>query len=269
MLRKLFDCITFFRENFITNVRFEILYDYIDYFVICESIYDHNGNKKDLNFKLNNKNFEKKIIYIILDFPFPKNVNNGWKRQAFQRNFILKKLKNIDKEDYIMFSDPDEIPNPKILVNLQLKRKYGIFMQKHFVYKFNLYNHYNSPWEGTRICKFGNLTSIDYLRQKILSKNLKKWWRPDKEKNIELINNGGWHFKDILTPEELSIKLKTFAHKEFEPDKFSSIEIIAKKISLKEDLYNKNQTFSKVELNNEFPEYILNNKDKFDEFIEK
>ena len=60
MARKLFDCITFFRENFITNIRFEILYDYVDYFVICESVYDHNGNKKSLNFKLDNKNFEKK-----------------------------------------------------------------------------------------------------------------------------------------------------------------------------------------------------------------
>ena len=269
MSRILFDCITFFRENFITNIRFEILNNYVDYFVICESIYDHNGNKKNLNFKLDNKNIEKKIIYVTLDFPFPKNVDNGWKRQAFQRDFILKKLKNIDKEDYIMFSDPDEIPNPKILVNFQLKKKYGIFMQKHYVYKFNLYNNYDSPWEGTRICKFGNLTSIDYLRQKVLSKNLKKWWRPDKEKNIELINNGGWHFKDIFTPEELSIKLKTFAHKEFEPDKFSSVEIIKEQISLKRDLYNKNQIFSKVELNDEFPEYILNNRDKFNEFLEK
>ena len=55
MASKLFDCITFFRESFITNIRFEILHDYVDYFVICESIYDHNGNKKDLNFKLVNK----------------------------------------------------------------------------------------------------------------------------------------------------------------------------------------------------------------------
>lgn len=60
MSRRLFDCITFFRENFITNIRFEILHNYVDYFVICESIYDHNGNQKNLNFKLDNKNIEKK-----------------------------------------------------------------------------------------------------------------------------------------------------------------------------------------------------------------
>ena len=267
MKNKIFDCITFFRENLITNLRFDILNDYVDYFIVCESLYDHRGNKKKINFKIDNKKLKEKIIHIVIKEKF--NTTDPWKAQALQREYIFNGIKNADDNDYIMFSDPDEIPNPKILVNFQLKKKYGIFMQKHYVYKFNLYNNYDSPWEGTRICKFGNLTSIDYLRQKVLSKNLKKWWRPDKEKNIELINNGGWHFKDIFTPEELSLKLKTFAHKEFEPDKFSSVEIIKEQISLKRDLYNKNQIFSKVELNDEFPKYILNNRDKFNEFLEK
>jgi beta-1,4-mannosyl-glycoprotein beta-1,4-N-acetylglucosaminyltransferase len=40
-MNKIFDCITFFQENFITNLRFEILSDYVDFFVICESRFDH------------------------------------------------------------------------------------------------------------------------------------------------------------------------------------------------------------------------------------
>ena len=46
--RRIFDCITFFNENFITNVRFEILNPFVDFFIICESIYDHKGNRKKL-----------------------------------------------------------------------------------------------------------------------------------------------------------------------------------------------------------------------------
>ena len=45
---KIYDCITFFHENFITNIRFEILNKYVDFFIICESIYDHRGKKKIL-----------------------------------------------------------------------------------------------------------------------------------------------------------------------------------------------------------------------------
>ena len=58
MKPKIFDCITFFRENFITNLRFEILNEAVDYFVVCESKYDHKNNKKSLNFRLLNEKFK-------------------------------------------------------------------------------------------------------------------------------------------------------------------------------------------------------------------
>ena len=51
MRQKIFDCITFFQENMISNIRFEILNDSVDYFVVCESEYDHKGNKKNLKIK--------------------------------------------------------------------------------------------------------------------------------------------------------------------------------------------------------------------------
>jgi beta-1,4-mannosyl-glycoprotein beta-1,4-N-acetylglucosaminyltransferase len=154
------------------------------------------------------------------------------------------------------------------LKNFKLKKKYAIFLQNHYVYKFNLFNEYDTPWEGTRICKFCNLKSINYMRQKVLLKNLRKWWRPDKERNIQIINNGGWHFKDIFTPKELSIKLKTFAHKEFSISNFSNLRTIRNKIKKKIDLYNKNQLFYKVALNKNFPKYILDNQKKLKSFID-
>jgi beta-1,4-mannosyl-glycoprotein beta-1,4-N-acetylglucosaminyltransferase len=260
------DCITFFRENFITNIRFEILNSVVDYFIVCESKYDHTGNKKKLNFKLKNKNFKKKIIYLVLDNAFPENYNS-WERQAHQREYIITGLKNFNKNDYIMFSDPDEIPNPKMLKDFILEKKYGIFLQKHFVYKFNIFNHYSTPWEGTRICKLKDLQSIDFMRQKVLLKNLHKWWRPDKERNIQIIKEGGWHFKDIFSAEELSLKLKTFAHTEFDIEKFTNVDVIKKKINNYFDIYGKNEQYKKIKLDTSFPEYILKNKLIFKNFI--
>ena len=74
-----------------------------------------------------------------------------------------------------------------------------------------------------------NLKSIDFMRQKVKLKNLKyNFLRFDKEKSIEIFYDSGWHFNNIMTPEEISIKLKTFAHSEFSGDKFSSIETIKK-----------------------------------------
>ena len=45
-MAKIFDCITFFNENFISNIRFEVINKEVDYFVVCESTYDHRGKKK-------------------------------------------------------------------------------------------------------------------------------------------------------------------------------------------------------------------------------
>ena len=63
-------------------------------------------------------------------------------------------------------------------------------------YKFNLFNPHESPWEGTRVAKKKNLKSIDFMRQKVKSKNLKySFFRFDKETNLELI-------KKIFRPEK-------------------------------------------------------------------
>ena len=42
-----------------------------------------------------------------------------------------------------------------------------------FCYKLNIYNQFESPWEGTRVSLKKNLKSIDFLRQKVLRKNLR------------------------------------------------------------------------------------------------
>ena len=102
-----------------------------------------------------------------------------------------------------------------------MKKKFGIFLQKMYCYKFNLYNKHESLWEGTRICKKKNLFSIDYMRQKILSKNLNKsFLKFYKEKSIEIFKNDGWHFNSVMSPSEISKKLKTFSHTEFSNKKY-------------------------------------------------
>ena len=123
-------------------------------------------------------------------------------------------------------------------------------MQKCFNYKFNLFNPHESPWEGTRVCKKKNLKSIDFMRQKIKSKNLNyNFFRIDKEKNIEIFNEAGWHFNNILSPEEISLKLKTFAHSEFADEKFSSVsKVIEEKIEKKIDLFERGHKYFKVEI---------------------
>ena len=224
------------------------------------------GQKKK-NFLKKNYFDDKKIKYFLLEEPFPNNTTI-WENQAIQREFLLKKMDFADGEDFIFFSDPDEIPNPEILENFSLKNKYGILMQQFFNFKFNLFNEYESPWEGTRVCEKKNLKSIDFMRQKVRSKNLNyKFFRFDKEKNIQIFRKAGWHFNNIISPEEISLKMRTFAHSEFAEEKYSSPEVIKSKIEARTDLFGRGHVYKKIKIDNTFPKYLLNNLDKFQKFI--
>ena len=106
------------------------------------------------------------------------------------------------------------------------------------------------------------------MREKVKRKNLKyKFYRFDKEKNIEIFNESGWHFNNLLSPEEISKKLKTFAHTEYSSDRFSSIEIIQKKIDERIDLFERGEKYKKEVLNDKFPKYLLENLSKYKDFI--
>ena len=111
------------------EVRFNILNEFVDKFVISEAKYSHSGEKKKLNFNFNKfKEFKKKIIYLVVDnepesLIYKKNEGeiklendndkraNSIKRISHQRNKLLSGLEDADDEDYIFYSDNDEIPN--------------------------------------------------------------------------------------------------------------------------------------------------------------
>jgi len=264
---RIYDCITFFDENLLTNLRFEILKDVVDYFIVCESNYDHKGNKKKINFKLTNQQFNEKVRHIIIEDNFPE-LKDGWQCESFQREKISEQLYDAREEDFIMYSDSDEIPNPNIIKNKVLKKKYGIFLQKFFVYKINIFNNYETPWEGTRICKKKYLKSFTHLRKKICTENLKKsFWKFHYEKNIEIIDNGGWHFNNLYDPQIISKKLKTFQHTEFAKEFYSSVDVIKNKILNLEDLFGRNHKYERVEIDSGYPKYIRDNINKFKKFI--
>ena len=265
--RKIYDCITFYDENLLTNLRFEILKNVVDTFVVCESVFDHKRKKKEINFNLINQEFKNKVKHLIIKEPFPPNLSN-WQIEEFQREKLLEVIKEANSEDFIMYSDSDEIPNPEIFKNFHLEKKYGIFLQNFYVYNMDTFNQYETPWEGTRICKKKDLKSITYLRKKIKKSNLKKpFWKIYISKDIQCFNDGGWHFNNFYNAEKISLKLKTFQHKEFASERFSNVDVIKRKIINLEDLFERGNKYRKVGINENLPDYLIKNYNKIKEKI--
>ena len=270
---KIYDCITFYQANLLFHLRFEILKNVVDYFVICEANKSHTGLKKNFNFdpKIPSK-YKDKIIYIkVTDLPdISIKGKKDYKLLSLQMENLFKGIKSAKPNDLIIFSDEDEIPNPNIINGFNFNNhKFGIFLQNMYYYKLNIMNidEGNGNWPGSRICQKKNLKSFFKLRL-LKIKNLKyPFWRIDKEKNIELIKNGGWHFTYLMKPQEISKKIQDMAHTEFNKEKFKDISYIENNIINLKDPFNRDLNLRKTDIDDSFPDYIKKNKELFKEWI--
>ena len=225
---RIFDCTTYFNEPLIMDVRFNILNEHVTKFIIVESAYSHSGAKKKINFDKNlYPQFKDKIEHIIVEKE-PENIldtdnadidinkrTNSILRISLQRNEALKACKEASEEDYIFYSDNDEIPNFNEINFYKNKSKFIIFEQKLFYYKFNLLND-RIFWYGTKGTKKKYIKSISDLRH--IKPKKYPFWRIDtlfsknKFSNLKIIKNGGWHFTQLKKPEDLFEKIKNDEH---------------------------------------------------------
>ena len=295
---QVFDCFMYYNEDTVLELRLNYLNQYADYFVIVESTFDHRGQKKKLNFNINKFiNFKDKIKYYVLDSQPPnieeikindseneksrKYILNGYRRDHYQRKYLSKGIEYAESDDLIIISDIDEIPKLENINLEKVKNSLLFFNQKMCYYKFNLYQKdYN--WVGSRACKKKKLINPQWLRDV----KPKKYpvWRLDnlfsniKYNNIKFVDDGGWHFSYLNTPELIEQKLTSYTHhREYDLNPIG-VENIAKRIKNRESVYNLsidkrvNKFSSGVKLEileeNKLPKYLIENKEKFKDWLD-
>ena len=289
---KIYDCTSFFSEHMMYDVRLNILNDKVEKFIVTEAMYSHSGKKKKLNFDIKNyPKFKDKIIYIVIENE-PEGIvlennnpslqrSNSLKRIALSYDESLKALKDADDNDFIMLSDNDEIPNLNSLEFKNNKNDIILFNQLFFYYKFNLI-YDKMIWPGTKGCKKGKLKSLSWLRNIKLKKY--PFWRLDtlfsnnKYIDINIINDGGWHFTNIKTPEDIEKKYLNFLHhQEFEYSGLK-LEDIKNMVKNNKVLYDHSvdqkgykwegtKSLKKISLD-EMPDYIKENPKKYVKWLE-
>ena len=149
-------------------------------------------------------------------------------------------------------------------------------------YKLNLYLA-GFPWIGSKACKKSVLRSPQWLRN-VKDRNY-PWWRLDtffsktKYSNINIFENGGWHFSYIKNPEGIERKLKSYLHHaEYEMNPIDK-EKISKLIEEKKAIYNLkvDSRLNKFDEGNKLkkldlsllPQYVKDNISMFNDWIEK
>ena len=289
---KIYDCTTFYSEHLMMDVRFHVMNEYVEKFIITESTFSHSGKKKKLNFDINNyKKYRDKIIYKIIDNE-PENIIEAGENEQYKRinsikrielsyNYMMSEVNKASDDDLIILSDNDEIPN---LSSPQFKKNKSdiyIFKQLFFYYKFNLL-YDRMFWFGSKACKKKKLKSLSWLRN--LKNKQYPIWRFDtffskaKYTNLEIIEDGGWHFTNVMSAKDLYTKMTNFGHHdEFELSGLT-IEDLKKNIDEGVVFYdhfagqeqkNKwkfNYKLKKIS-DNLLPNYLIENKTKFKEWF--
>ena len=284
----------------ILYLRLNILDKYVDKFIITEATYMHSGKPKKLIFDINKfSKFKDKIIYNVIDkepsdietiyekdndekdTKGQKLANNSNKREHLQREMAQESLKNADPEDIIFINDIDEIPNLKGINFNKINKKLIFLKQKMFFYKFNLL-HEELIWTGSRACRKKNLISPQNLRD--TKDKIYPIWRLDimfsklKYNSIHYVDNGGWHFTNIKSPEDIEKKFLNFLHhQDFEYSRLN-LNDIKKMVESRKILYDHSadqrdykwtgsKTLKKVDLS-QLPDYIKENYKKYSKWLD-
>ncbi len=295
---KIYDCLMYYDEDDLLDLRFNILDKYVDKFVITESKFTHSGKIKKRNFNPEKfKDFNKKIEYFFIEQE-PENLKkinnndseneknnkkiyNGLLRDNYQRECLSQGIKKLNDEDIILISDLDEIPNLEKANFEKIDKKIFLFQQKMFYYKLNLL-YPKLLWNGTKACKKKYFISPQWLRN-IKGKKYPLWridtvFSKKKYRNLEIIKNGGWHFTNIRNSIDLHNKMINFAHHpDYEETKYSEKDM-EKFIKNKLVFYDhfsdkdKNRFEKKNKLENAnkdiLPEYLVKNLEKYKRWID-
>ncbi len=256
MKPKIIDAFMFNNELDVLNFRLHELNDYVDKFVIYENSWTFSGNKKPLYFEENKQMFSKfsdKIVHVKSN----TRGKNNWKREYSQRHEVLAKgvsSLNLNNKDVVSFCDLDEIIDPKLISNYkqELPKDAPLLVCPHW---------FNVSWD----CYLGAWQhhSIIFSYWGELQKRMSHWkgmqcgWRwdhpkfmhPTKKKDLS-----GWHASWFMKPDDLIIKLKSFAHngEDWVTEILEDINLINQRIKTGKDVTGK---FNSQQFNSSYPAY--------------
>jgi beta-1,4-mannosyl-glycoprotein beta-1,4-N-acetylglucosaminyltransferase len=238
-----------FNKDFLTlEIRFHELYDTVDKFVLVEADTTFQGNSKPFHYEENKERFAQfsdKIIHHKMTL----TGWDAWSREKEQRNGIGYGLSDAQPDDIILVSDCDEIPRASAVATLAPQRITALKMNEYY-YSLNMKTDY---YGLSRACYFRDWQGAESIR---------RWWTRD----MPMVENAGWHFSYLFDPEGISEKIKSFAHMELNTPDYTDVERIKARIANGSDLYDRKSPV-RQEIDSSYPQYVLDNLDKFKEFI--
>lgn len=271
------DCFPFFNELDLLEIRLHELSEVVDCFVLAEATLTHSGKPKPLYYQENQdrfKDFHEKIrVVTVEDMPMtdqqiqaaitPQDrkwlatgyqLGDDWVRERFQRNALMRGLDGFGDDDLIIIGDADEIVRASVVERFPeiIRDGSNAVEQKLHTCYFN-WQCTNMPWWGSKVLK----------RRFFDNPSEHRFHTPASS----YIYDGGWHFNFLGGADAIREKIKSYAHQEFNDPKV--LDNINWRLKEMKDVLGRLYEYKLVPLDGHFPKYILENLDRFDQYIYK
>ncbi len=276
----------FFNELDLLEIKLETMSPYVDFFIISESTKTHSGRDKPLYYLENKeryKKFNNKIIHQIIDdspsnqqelftinsknFMHEKAILNtleadwfdknaeSYLRDTYEKECLIVPLNDASDDDIILLGDLDEIIRPEslesVLFDFDNNQIYH-FKNEMFYYYLNLQK-VNEPWSGMFATSVGKIMNTSFCKERTF-------------KQGQFIDNGGWHFTSIGNIEHIKTKIESWGEQSLNtPMIKDNLEInINNCVERGMDMFFRPASFTIRDIDDgTFPEYVVNNKEKF------
>lgn len=245
------DVITYNGEEDLFDLRYNILKDFVDEFIVVEAQTTFSGLPKRLMFPIIRPKYPK-TRYFVIDEEYtdeekklaessPNTVGaSHWKNEFLQKESIKKALVHLNDEDIVFIGDCDELWEPEFA----LKWCHAPFKYKLKVYTYYLNNKSSEEFWGTLISPYKHIKNVclNHLRTDA--------WKT--------IFYAGWHFTSMA--KDLEQKLKDSYTKE----DYASPEVLQNlqsNIENNRDFLGRDFTYKIDE--SDWPQYLKDNRARY------
>lgn len=294
----IYDCFTFFNELDILELRLNELSSVVDRFVLVEARQTFTLQPKPLYYAENRerfKAFEDRIIHVVIDqFPIRQIQRSkvsflglmrrlvtfsslpevvAWDMETYQRNQMMRGLRNCQPDDIIIMADVDEIIRPEVIRQYQSTPGVKLFELASYYYYLNFRAFYpsdftdpllrNQPFQvyGSSMIRYGDLTTPQAFRR--IARRRGKHYSP-----VTIVKDAGWHFTYLGGTEKIIAKLESFAHQEYNTEHYKDPEFIMKAINEGHYLFdNEPIVLRPVPIDAAFPERLVTNQEAFTKYL--
>lgn len=255
-MARVIDCVTFNGERELFDLRYNVLREHVDEFIVIEFDKTFSGENREINEEnaMFFWQYEKVTHHIHTEELYekyrdlaessPNTVGAAhWKREFMQKESIKDALTHLDDDDLVFVGDVDEIWNPGLLI---WPRAYPEKLRL-CVYTYYLNNRSSEQFWGTLVSQYRYIREgcLNHLRTKEHSRSF---------------DEPGWHFTSMGGPEALKKKLTdSYTQESYATPEV--LESIAYNIDINRDFLGREFEYRLDE--SEWPEFLKINRAKY------